>query len=419
MGNLDAATVSGRILLAMAVLTVAVRVVGWLVSKIGQPRVLGEIVAGILLGPSVLGLVWPGLMAHLFPPQVITGLNVLAQTGLVMFMFLVGLEIDVKSLRGQGRKVTVISHASLLVPIALAVPLAVWLYPRFGQRTDELAFVLFFAAAMAITAFPVLSRLLRESDLLSTRVGVVSLVCAAINDIYAWIMLAVVVAVAKSAGSEDVVRTLVLSIVYVVVMLAVVRPLLRKLGHPSIWVMVAVAILSAWTTDQIGIHAIFGGFLAGAVMPRDPEWQRDVEAKLESIISVLLLPMFFGLVGLSTRIDQLTTAALWLTALLVVVVATAGKLGGATVAARLTGDRWTESLLIGVLMNTRGLTEVVILTVGVQLGVVSPALFTIMVLMALVTTFMAAPLITVLKRRMAAGRVTSPAGDLRGAGAGR
>ena len=419
MGNLDAATVSGRILLAMAVLTVAVRVVGWLVSKIGQPRVLGEIVAGILLGPSVLGLVWPGLMAHLFPPQVITGLNVLAQTGLVMFMFLVGLEIDVKSLRGQGRKVTVISHASLLVPIALAVPLAVWLYPRFGQRTDELAFVLFFAAAMAITAFPVLSRLLQESDLLSTRVGVISLVCAAINDIYAWIMLAVVVAVAKSAGPEDVVRTLVLSIVYVVVMLAVVRPLLRKLGHPSIWVMVAVAILSAWTTDQIGIHAIFGGFLAGAVMPRDPEWQRDVEAKLESIISVLLLPMFFGLVGLSTRIDQLTTAALWLTALLVVVVATAGKLGGATFAARLTGDRWTESLLIGVLMNTRGLTEVVILTVGVQLGVVSPTLFTIMVLMALVTTFMAAPLITVLKRRMAADRVTSPAGDLRGAGAGR
>jgi Kef-type K+ transport system membrane component KefB len=232
-------------------------------------------------------------------------------------------------------------------------------------------------------------------------------------------MLAVVVAVAKSTGAEDVVRTLVLSIVYVVVMLAVVRPLLRKLGHPSIWVMIAVAILSAWTTDQIGIHAIFGGFLAGAVMPRDPEWQRDVEAKLESIISVLLLPMFFGLVGLSTRIDQLTTAALWLTALLVVVVATAGKLGGATVAARLTGDRWTDSLLIGVLMNTRGLTEVVILTVGVQLGVVSPALFTIMVLMALVTTFMAAPLITVLKRRMAAGRVTSPAGDLRGAGAGR
>ena len=415
MGNLDAATVSGRILLAMAVLTVAVRVVGWLVSRIGQPRVLGEIVAGILLGPSVLGLVWPEVLAHLFGPQVIAGLNVLAQTGLVMFMFLVGLEIDVRSLRGQGRRVTVISHASLLVPIVLAVPLALWLHPRFGQRTDQLAFCLFFAAAMAITAFPVLSRLLQESGLLSTRVGVVSLVCAAINDIYAWIMLAVVVAVAKSAGPAEVVRTLALSAGYLVVMLAVVRPLLRRLGHPSIWMMIAVAILSAWTTDQIGIHAIFGGFLAGAVMPRDPEWQRGVEAKLESMISVLLLPMFFGLVGLSTRIDQLTTAGLWLTALLVVVVATVGKLGGASLAARLTGDRWTESLLIGVLMNTRGLTEVVILTVGMQLGVVSSTLFTIMVLMALVTTFMAAPLITVLKRRLPGGDPAAAAADLAGA----
>jgi len=415
VGNLDAATVSGRILLAMAVLTVAVRVVGWLVSRIGQPRVLGEIVAGILLGPSVLGLVWPEVLAHLFGPQVIAGLNVLAQTGLVMFMFLVGLEIDVRSLRGQGRRVTVISHASLLVPIVLAVPLALWLHPRFGQRTDQLAFCLFFAAAMAITAFPVLSRLLQESGLLSTRVGVVSLVCAAINDIYAWIMLAVVVAVAKSAGPAEVVRTLALSAGYLVVMLAVVRPLLRRLGHPSIWMMIAVAILSAWTTDQIGIHAIFGGFLAGAVMPRDPEWQRGVEAKLESMISVLLLPMFFGLVGLSTRIDQLTTAGLWLTALLVVVVATVGKLGGASLAARLTGDRWTESLLIGVLMNTRGLTEVVILTVGMQLGVVSSTLFTIMVLMALVTTFMAAPLITVLKRRLPGGDPAAAAADLAGA----
>ncbi|MEU7474496.1 cation:proton antiporter [Lentzea sp. NPDC042327] len=419
MGNLDAATVSGRLLLAMAVLTVAVRVVGWAVSKIGQPRVLGEIVAGILLGPSVLGLVWPEMMAHLFPQQVIAGLNVLAQTGLVMFMFLIGLEIDLRSLRGQGRKVTVISHASLLVPIALAVPLALWLYPRFGAQTDRLAFCLFFAAAMAITAFPVLSRLLRESGLMPTRVGVISLVCAAINDVYAWIMLAVVVAVAKSTGLGDVLLTLALSTGYLVVMFAVVRPLLRRLGHPSMWVMVAVAILSAWTTDQIGIHAIFGGFLAGAVMPRDPEWQRGVEAKLESMISVLLLPMFFGLVGLSTRIDQLTTAALWLTALLVVVVATVGKLGGAAIAARLTGDRWTESLLIGVLMNTRGLTEVVILTVGVQLGVVSSSLFTIMVLMALATTFMAAPVITVLQRRLADPLVTADPLAGRGAGAGR
>ncbi|HEX7306756.1 cation:proton antiporter [Lentzea sp.] len=416
MGNLDAATVSGRLLLAMAVLTVAVRVVGWLVSKIGQPRVLGEIVAGILLGPSVLGLVWPELMTYLFPQQVIAGLNVLAQTGLVMFMFLIGLEIDLRSLRGQGHKVTVISHASLLVPIALAVPLSLWLHPRFGARTDELAFCLFFAAAMAITAFPVLSRLLQESGLLSTQVGVISLVCAAINDVYAWIMLAIVVAVAKSAGPGDVVRTLLLSIAYLVVMFAVVRPLLRRLGHPPMWVMIAVAILSAWTTDQIGIHAIFGGFLAGAVMPRDPEWQHGVEAKLESMISVLLLPMFFGLVGLSTRIDQLTTAALWLTTVLVVAVATLGKLGGASLAARLTGDRWTESLLIGVLMNTRGLTEVVILTVGVQLGVVSPALFTIMVLMALVTTFMAAPIINRLRRRLAAPPAAALSG---GVGAGR
>ncbi|GAA3463914.1 cation:proton antiporter [Saccharothrix longispora] len=410
MQHLDAAELNSRTFLALAVILVAVRAVGWLVGKIGQPRVLGEITAGILLGPSALGMVFPGSTEHLFPPQVVQSLNVLAQIGLVIFMLLVGLEIDLRALRGQGRKVTLISQASMLVPIALSVPLSLWLYPRFGEGTGRLEFSLFMAAAMAITAFPVLSRLLQESDLLRTRVGVVSLLCAATNDVVAWFLLAVVVAVVNSSGPLDVVLTLAWSAVYVALMLVVVRPLLHRWGRPPIWGVLVIAVLSAWVTDLIGIHAIFGAFMAGAVMPRDPTWLRAVEGKLGSVTSVLLLPVFFGLVGISTRVDLLSTPALWLTVLLVVAVATAGKLSGSALTARLTGEPWPESLLIGVLMNTRGLTEVVILTVGVQLGVVSPPLFAIMVLMALATTFMAAPLIAALKRRTTFAGVDEPAG---------
>lgn len=397
--QLSIAAINARILLAVSVVMIGVRVVGWLISKIGQPRVMGEIVAGILLGPSVLGLVLPEVVNYLFPSPVIDALRVLAQFGLVMFMFLIGLELNLGLLRGQGRKVSIISQASIVAPMALAVPLALWLHPRLGAGVDKLGFCIFFAAAMSITAFPVLARLLQETNLFRTRVGAVSLMCAAINDAVAWCLLAVVVAVIEASGHVDAALSLVLLIVYVVVMLKVVRPLLARMLNPPVWCVLFVCILSAWTTEQIGIHAIFGGFMAGVVMPRREQWQRTVHERLEIIVSTLLLPVFFVIVGLSTRVDQLTSFGLWAVVLLMIAVATFGKLGGSTLAARLTGDRWSEALTVGILMNTRGLTEIVILSVGLELGIITTTLFTIMVLMALATTLIAAPVLHLIGRR--------------------
>lgn len=404
-----AVQVNVRILLAVVVVIVSVRLVGWVIAKIGQPRVLGEIVAGILLGPSLLGLLLPGVAGYLFPQPVVTALQTLAQLGLVMFMFLVGMELNIGTLRGQGRKIAVISQASILVPMLLAVPLALWLHPRLGAGADRLTFCLFLAAAMSITAFPVLARLLRETNLARTRVGSLSLVCAAINDVAAWILLAVVIAITQAAGPADAVLALALSALFVFVMVTVVRPLLARAGQLPMWSVLAVAILSSWITEQIGVHAVFGAFVAGAVMPRMQGWQRTVRRRLESVVSALLLPMFFVIVGLSTQVHKLTSAALWWLALVVVVVAIAGKLGGASIAARLTGAPWAEATTIGVLMNTRGLTEIVFLSIGLELGVISATMFTIMVVMALVTTFMAVPILRLMS--VAAPAANEPVSD--------
>jgi K+:H+ antiporter len=310
-----------------------------------------------------------------------------------MFMFLIGLELDLGKLRGHGHRAVLISHASIILPIALGGLLALWLYPRLGDGVDHLGFVLFIGAAMAITAFPVLARVLQETGLYHTRIGVLTITCAAVDDVTAWCVLAGVVAVVKSTGPADTVQIVALSVAFLAVMLAVVRPLLRRLPAVPVWATVALALGAAWTTEQIGIHAIFGAFMAGAVMPREREIERDVRDKLETATLTLLLPVFFVVVGLATRIDMLDSGYLWAITALVVATAIAGKLGGSMVAARVTGESWRDAAAIGVLMNTRGLTELVILSVGLELGVISTAVFTIMVLMALVTTLMATPML--------------------------
>ncbi|OLT23751.1 hypothetical protein BJF78_31720 [Pseudonocardia sp. CNS-139] len=404
---LTPAEVNVRILLAVGVVIVACWLVGWVLRRIGQPRVIGEIIAGILLGPSLLGLLLPDVAGYLFPQPVINALSVLAQVGLVTFMFLVGLELDFRSLRGQGRRLAIVSGASIAVPMALAVGLALLIHPAYGGGVDQTAFVLFLGAAMAITAFPVLARLLQESGLMNTRVGALSLTSAAVNDVVAWCLVAVVVAISRATGPLDALRTLGLAVVYVVVMLLVVKPLLARLQEVPIWLMLVVALVSAWAAEQAGIHVIFGGFMAGVVMPRRPEWQQAVHGRLEVVVAHLLLPIFFVITGLSTHVDRLTTPDLWLLVVVVVLVATVGKLGGSTVAARLSGESWWDAVTLGVLMNTRGLTEIVVLTVGLQLGIISPTLFTIMVLMALGTTLMAPPLLRLLERR----RPAAPSGE--------
>jgi Kef-type K+ transport system membrane component KefB len=388
-----------RTILAVAVIIAVVQVVGGLIGRLGQPRVIGEIVAGVLLGPSVLGIVAPDLLDLVFPSAVIEALHVIAQLGLVLFMFLVGLELDFGVLRGQGRRVAVTAQASILVPVLLAVPLAVGLYPGFGNGVDPVAFCLFIATAMGITAFPVLARLLRETGLQGSRIGSLSLVCAAVNDLAAWCLLAVVVSVVQATGPAAALRTLGLLLLLVAVMTLVVRPVLARLPDLPLWLVLLVVLVCAWTSDALGGHVVIGAFLAGAVMPRRERWQQSVHTRLDGVVSVLLLPVFFAVVGLSTRIDQLGTLQVWAVVALVIAVATVGKFGGSSLAARLVGERWTDSITIGVLMNTRGLTEVVVLTVGLQLGVISTTMFTIMVLMALTTTVMAAPALRLIRSR--------------------
>jgi Kef-type K+ transport system membrane component KefB len=388
-----------RVLLAVATVVLASRAAGWLSVRVRQPRVVGEIFAGIALGPSLLGLAWPGGLDYLFPAEVVVALRTLANLGLVLFMFLIGLDLDLRSLRGHGHRALIISHASIVAPMVLAVPLALWLHPRFGAGVDRPGFVLFLGAAMAITAFPVLARVLQETGLHRTRIGILTITCAAVDDVTAWCVLAGVVAVVESTGPADTVQVVALSLAFVVGMLAVVRPLLARMPSVPVWAGVALGLTGAWATERIGIHAIFGAFMAGVVMPRTGDVVRHIEDKLETATLTLLLPVFFVVVGLDARIDLLGSPYLWAVAAVVIGVAVAGKWGGSMLAARVSGESWRDAATIGVLMNTRGLTELVILSVGLELGVITTTMFTIMVLMALVTTVMATPLLGLVARR--------------------
>ena len=394
LATLTSQELNVRILLAVATIIMAARLAGWAISKLGQPRVHGEILAGIMLGPSLLGIVWGDALDYVFPVEVLGSLKTLAQIGLVIFMFLIGLELDLGSLRGHGHKAVLISHASIILPVVLGALLGLWLHPRLGEGIDRLGFTLFMGAAMAITAFPVLARVLQETRLNRTRLGVLTLTCAAVDDVTAWCLLAFVVAVVKSTGPADAVRIVGLSLLFLVVMLVLIKPLLARQASVPVWAALAFALLAAWITEEIGIHAIFGGFMAGAVMPRSGDIQISLHDKLETATLALLLPIFFVVVGLATRIDMLNSAYIWGITGLVITVAVAGKWGGSMLAARATGETWQDAAAIGILMNTRGLTELVILSVGLDLGVITTTVFTIMVLMALTTTLMATPMLS-------------------------
>ncbi|CAN5803535.1 hypothetical protein BH23ACT1_BH23ACT1_10280 [soil metagenome] len=419
---LTGSELTGRILLAVAVVILASRAVGWVFSRIRQPRVIGEIVAGIVLGPSLLGLVLPGVTAYLFPPEVVAILTVVAQFGLIFFMFLIGLELDLALVARSGRVAVLVSHVSIVFPFVLGLVASLIVYPLLGNG-DFVGFALFLGAALAITAFPVLARILTDTGLHRTRLGALAITCAAIDDVTAWCLLAVVVAVVKSSGALDVVATIGLSLVFVAGMILVVRPLLARLArsdgtwsrlHPPVMAaLFAGLFLAAWTTEEIGIHAIFGAFLLGAVMPRSEGLVVKVTERIEDVTVLFLLPVFFVVVGLSTRIGLLDQAVLWWILLLILGVAVVGKWAGSMLAARAYRQGWRDATALGALMNTRGLTEIVILTIGAGLGVVSPALFTIMVVMALVTTLMATPLLSVIYPRRLIDREPGTSPDRR------
>jgi Kef-type K+ transport system membrane component KefB len=396
------------LVLQVSVILAVCRVTGALFRKINQPRVVGEMFAGILLGPSFLGWIAPHFSAYLFPPNSLGFLNALAQIGVIVFMFLVGLNINPKELKKEGHAAVLASHVSITAPFVLAAVLALYLYPRLSD--DGVAFssfALFMGAAMSITAFPVLARILAERKMLHSRLGTVAIACAAVDDVTGWCILAYIVVLIRAAHSATSIwMTLGGITVFALLMIYVVQRLLqgfetayKKYGHLSenrMAFMMFLVLASALCTERLGIHLLFGAFLMGAIMPKEPQFVRYVLDRFETITVTLLLPLFFAFTGLRTNIGLVKGPEMWIYCGLIILVATAGKLGGSTLAARVTGMPWRESAGLGTLMNARGLMELVILDVGLDIGVISPALFSMMIVMALVTTFMTTPVLNLI-----------------------
>jgi Kef-type K+ transport system membrane component KefB len=390
------------LLLQIIVIVIAVRLFGWLFGKIGQPAVIGEIVAGVVLGPSVLGALSPGVSQFIFPASSLNNLQFISQVGLILFMFVIGLELDISVIRKQARSAVVISHAGIIIPYTLGMCLALFMYTTYAPaHISFVLFSLFMGIAMSITAFPVLARIIKERNLTKTKLGIMAITCAASDDVTAWCILAALIAMVKGGTSGGTLFTISLLIAYVLFMLMVIRPLLKKLGHiynkretvsrSMMAIVFMVMLLSAYFTELIGVHALFGAFVAGVIMPSEMNFRQTIIDKIEDVSLVLLLPLFFVFTGLRTQIGLLNETNLWITFGWIVLVAVAGKFGGSTLAAKITGQTWRDSLSVGALMNTRGLMELVVLNIGYDLGILSPQVFTMMVLMALITTFMTNP----------------------------
>jgi Kef-type K+ transport system membrane component KefB len=398
-------------------------VLGRLFARVGQPPVIGEVVGGILLGPSVLGSISPEAMHWLIPGRdadpggrVAAAVQAIAQVGVILYLFLVGLELNAARLRTEARATVVITHAGIAVPFVLGAALALWLYPTYSHAgVPFTSFALFLGAALAVTAFPVLARILADRRMEKTDLGATALGCAATDDVTAWCLVALVVGVAQ-AQVESALVAGVGAVAFIAGMFLVVKPLAARLArrldaagplHPAAVPGVLGAVLvSALATEALGIHGVFGAFLLGAVIPHDSRLAREFSARLKDVVVVLLLPAFFAVTGMRTEVGLLGGWQNWLVCGAIVIVATLGKFGGVTVAARLTGYRWRTAAALGALMNTRGLMALIVLDLGLSLGVLSPTLFAMLVLMALATTLATAPALRWLVP--ASGGVTSP-----------
>jgi Kef-type K+ transport system membrane component KefB len=396
------------LLLQITTILIVGRAMGWLFKKMKQPAVVGEMAAGILLGASFLGHWFPEISLFIFPPKSIGTLNLLSQIGLVLFMFIVGLELDMGLLKGKTNTAVVISHASIVAPFTLGVGLAYYTYHTYAPAGIQfVSYALFVGISMSITAFPVLARIIQERGLSKTNLGTIAITCAAADDVTAWCILALVIAVVKAGSAWSALYTILLAVAYVLFMLKVVKPLLKvsdkrmKGTHIPVSVLATYLIVligSAYLTDAIGIHALFGAFMAGIVMPADMRFRNFFIEKIESVALFILLPLFFVSTGLRTQINLLNTGEMWWLCLLVIVIAVVAKFGVSSLAARYTGQSWKESLQVGALMNTRGLTELVVLNIGYDLKVITPEIFTILVIMALTTTLMTGPLLDLINK---------------------
>lgn len=398
-----------HVLLSLSAVILTARVMGRVFALIHQPPAVGEVLGGIMLGPSLLGRVAPNAFAGLLPPSIAPFLGMHAQLGIMLYMFIIGLELDTSEIRRSGHRTLAISHASITVPFILGSALALVIYPLVSTSAVSFTvFALFIGVSMSITAFPMLARILTDLKLSRSPMGTIALTCAAIDDVTAWCLLALVAGIAQ-ARAVDAVWTAVLTLVFVVTMAVVIAPLVRRLlprfeqraalSHEDLAVVIVAMLASAMATEYIGVHGIFGAFVFGAIIPRSSRLVGELRARLEDVVAVLFLPAFFAFTGMRTEVGLLAGWNDWLICGAVILVACAGKFGGTALAARLTGLGWRDASALGVLMNTRGLVGLIVLNIGLDLGVISPRFFTMLVVMAVTTTVMTAPLLHWILRR--------------------
>ncbi len=402
-----------RVLVALLVILVAARGMGALFRHWRQPPVVGEMIAGLLLGPSLLGHFAPGLSAALLPTSVAPYISVIAQIGVILYMFLIGVELDTRLLDKRAHASIAISHASILGPFLLGAALALWLYPLYSSSAVSFTvFALLLGVAMSVTAFPVLARILSDRGMNTSRVGAVALACAAVDDVTAWCLLAFVVSVARADPSR-VLTTLALTAGFVAAIFVLARPLARAYAgwyerqpiapeQQAMMLACGALLLASLATERIGIQALFGAFLIGVVIPHDSRLATDLSRKLQDLVIVLFLPAFFVFTGLRTQIGLLHGFQDWFICLVVILLASLGKFLSGAGAARLTGLPWRQAASLGILMNARGLVELIVLNIGLDLGILTPTLFAMLVIMAIATTLMTAPVLNLLAGRQEA-----------------
>jgi Kef-type K+ transport system membrane component KefB len=392
------------LLLQVIIILFASRIFGIIFKKLGQQTVIGEIVAGIFLGPSILGWLFPEIFALVFPHNSFLSLQFLSQIGLAFFMFVIGMELDLSKIKSKTQDAVIISQISIIFPFFLGACVSYIIYQELAPKgVSFLSFALFIGIAMSITAFPVLARIIKERNLTKTPLGVLAITCAAADDVTAWCLLAAVIAIVKAGSVTSSLFTIGLAIAYIVFMLYIIKPWLQKISNKRIkenkinktviGISFFLLLLSAYFTEIIGIHALFGSFIAGVVMPNNIRFKEILTEKIEDVSTILLLPIFFAFTGLRTQIGLLNESHLWISCLLIISVAIIGKFMGSSITAKIIGRTWQDSLSLGALMNTRGLMELIVLNIGYDLGILGPEIFAIMILMALFTTFMTGPLL--------------------------
>lgn len=406
IGNLSSSAMI--LLMQMIVILLTCWFFSYFFKKIGQPGVIGEIVAGVILGPSFLGYLFPHFSAFLFPASSLINIHMISQIGLIFFMFVIGLEVDFNTLKSKINETLVISHAGILVPFLFGIVSSYWVYEKYAAQTISfLPFALFMGISMSITAFPVLARIIQERGLTYTPLGILSIASAANDDVTAWCLLAIVIAIVKAGTFVSALFAIFLTVVFILVMFLIVRPFFQKIGNiyannevinkTFVSFIFLTIIISAATTELIGIHAIFGAFLAGVIMPSNLTFRRIMIEKVEDVTLAFFLPLFFVYTGLNTDLFLINTPDMWFACVFFIFIAILGKFGGCAIAAKLVGENWHNSLTIGMLMNTRGLMELVALNIGYELGVLPKPIFAIMIIMALATTFMTTPALNLIQ----------------------